>query len=300
MVKVFFTSQSLLETSTIANSMKTGMDVDAVSVFGNFSGSKINAFPSAVGYCRRMLLLGALEKSEVPFNIDADWERQLDVLFRTDKESRKAIKAYVKSVDEDALYTYLTAAFEGMLRNDGNGFGECGKCFVEIASIAPSNIIGRLSGRAIELFKAIRSNNVATRYLAAQAFGMLAPHPTASGESIQKLIESLRDDIKPWSSAVGADANRVHGSILSLGHILSRASYYGRLESVDKAVVQENVSALLDITTNAKDTSTKEAVFNAVGQISASGVLTVTKIDESLKKATGKKFSRVQINPARA
>ncbi|TVY53367.1 Proteasome component ECM29 [Lachnellula cervina] len=286
MVKVFFTSQSLLETSTIANSMKTGMDVDAVSVFGNFSGSKINAFPSAVGYCRRMLLLGALEKSEVPFNIDADWERQLDVLFRTDKESRKAIKAYVKSVDEDALYTYLTAAFEGMLRNDGNGFGECGKCFVEIASIAPSNIIGRLSGRAIELFKAIRSNNVATRYLAAQAFGMLAPHPTASGESIQKLIESLRDDIMPWSSAVGADANRVHGSILSLGHILSRASYYGRLESVDKAVVQENVSALLDITTNAKDTSTKEAVFNAVGQISASGVLTATKIDESLKKAT--------------
>ena len=113
MVKVFFTSQSLLENSTVANSMKTGMDVDAVSVFGNFSGSKINAFPSAVSYCRRMLLLGALEKSEVSFNIDADWERQLDVLFRTVKESRKAMKSYIKSVDEDTLYTYLTATFEG-------------------------------------------------------------------------------------------------------------------------------------------------------------------------------------------
>jgi proteasome component ECM29 len=287
MVKVFFTSQSLLENSSIANSMKSGMDVDAVSVFGNFSGSKINAFPSAVSYCRRMLLLGALEKSEVPFNIDADWERQLDVLFRTDKESRKAMKSYIQSVDEEALYTYLTGAFEGMLRNDGNGIGECGKCFVEIASISPSNLVGRLSGRAIELFKAIRSNNVATRFLAAHAFGMLAPHPAASGESIQKLIESLRADIKPWLSAVGADANRVHGSILALGHILSRASYYGRLESVDKAVIQENVSALFDILTGAKDVSTKEAVFNAIGQISASGVHTATKVDESSSKATG-------------
>ena len=235
-----------------------------------------------------MLLLGALEKSEVSFNVDADWERQLDVLFRTDKESRKAMKSYIKSVDEDALYTYLTAAFEGILWNDGNGLIECGKCFVEIASISPSNIVGRLSGRAVELFKAIRSNNVATRFLAAQAFGMLAPHPTASGDSIQRLIESLQADIKPWSSAVGADANRVHGSILALGHILSRASYYGRLESVDKAFVEENVSALLDILTGTKDASTREAVFNAVGQISASGILTAAKVNESSSKATGK------------
>lgn len=225
MVKVFFTSQTLLENSTIANGMKSGMDVDAVSVFGNFSGSKINAFPSAVSYCRRMILLRALEKSDVAFNIDADWERQLDVLFRTDKASRKAMKSYIESMDGEALYTYLSAALEGMLRNDGNGFGDCGKCFVEIASISPSNIVGRLSGRAIELLKAIRSNNVATRFLAAQAFGILAPHPMVYTQSIHKSIESLRADIDPWSSAVGAEANKVHGSILALGHLLSRGIF---------------------------------------------------------------------------
>jgi proteasome component ECM29 len=270
--------------------MKSGMDVDSVSVFGNFSGVKINAFPPAVNYCRRMLLLGALEKSEVAFNIDADWERQLDVLFRTDKESRKAVQSYSKSVDEDALFTYLTAAFEGMLHNDGNGLADCGKCFVEIASVSPSSIIGRLSGRAIELLKPIRSNNVATRFLAAQAFGMLAPHPTASSESIQKLIGSLLVDIKPWSSAVGADANRVHGSVLALGYVLSRASYYDRLGNIDKAVVQESVSTLLNILAGAKDNSTKEAVFNAVGQVSASGVLTAINLEESSSKPSGELF----------
>ena len=145
MVEVFFTGYSLLESSSIANAMKTGMEVDGVSVFGNFAGSKINAFATAVNYCRRMLLITALEQSETPLSIDADWERQLDVLFRSDKKSRKAMKTYIETVDDDALHTYLTAALEGLLRNDGNGLEDCGKCFVEIASITPSKTVGRLS-----------------------------------------------------------------------------------------------------------------------------------------------------------
>jgi proteasome component ECM29 len=281
MVKVFFTGHSLLGNSTIANAMKTGMEVDGVSVFGNFSGSKINAFATAINYCRRMLLMIALEHSETPLSIDADWERQLDVLFRTDKKSRKAMKDYIKTIDQDALHTYLTAAFEGMLRNDGNGLEDCGKCFVEISSITPSNIIGRLSARAAELLPSIKSNNVATRSIAAQAFGMLAPHPEAESESFTRLIRALLTDIAPWSSAVGADANKVHGSILALGFALSRASYYGRIETIDRSTVDEAASKLLDIVGGARDASTKEAVFNAIGQISGSGVLSVSHIEQS-------------------
>lgn len=66
------------------------------------------------------------------------------------------------------------------------------------------------------------------------------------------------------------------------------ASYYGRLEDLDKVVVQENISTLLSILEGAKDTSTKEAVFNAVGQISASGVLAAAAVNECSLKATGK------------
>lgn len=273
MVKVFFTSQSLIENSTVANSMKSGMNIDSVSVFGNFSGSKINAFPSAVSYSRRMLLMAALEKSETPLTIDADWERQLDVLFRSDKASRKAMKNHISSVDEEALYTFLSASFEGMLRNDGNGLQDCGKCFVEIASITPSRVIGRIAGRALELLPSIKSNNVATRFLAGQAFGILAPHPTNTEKSVHDAIQSLLVDIKPWPSAIGADANKVHGSILALGYILSRNSFYGRVQSTTNAVVQGAVALLLEILSSAKDTSIKEAVLNAVGQISGKSVV---------------------------
>jgi len=274
----------MLENSSISNSMKTGMDVDAVSVFGNFPGSKIYAFSFAINYCRRMLLMAALEKTDNPITVDADWERQLDVLFRSDKLSRKAMKEHVTSMNEDALFIYLTAAFEGMLRNDGSGLGECGKCFVEVASIAPSSIIAKLAGRAAELLPSIRSNNVATRFLATQAFGILAPHPASPAKPVQGFMKLLTHDIKPWSTAVGADANKVHGSILALGSILSRSAYYGRLDGIDGIdgiSVEEIIILLLSILTEAKDVSTKEAVLHAVGQLSASGVLSAALIEKS-------------------
>jgi proteasome component ECM29 len=191
------------------------------------------------------------------------------------------MKEHVRSVEDDVLFTYLTASFEGMLRNDGNGLGECGKCFVEIASIAPSSAIAKLAGRATELLPSIRSNNVAARFLATQAFGILAPHPVSTAESMQGMIISLSQDVQPWSSAVGADANKVHGSILALGSILSRASYYGRLDDISPAVVQENISLLVKILTDAKDTPTREAVLYAVGQLSASCVLTTALVENS-------------------
>lgn len=287
MVKTFFGTQALVQNSSIANAMKTGMEVDSVSVFENFSGSRINAFPAAINYSRRILLLRALEKTDTPLGIDADWERQLDVLFRSDKDSRKAMKNHIMTVDQEALHTYLSAAFEGMLRNDGNGLGECSKCFVEIASISPRSVIGRLADRAFELLPSIRSNNVSTRFLAAQAVGILAPHPDRDENSVKKLIETLMADVEPWSTAVGAEANKVHGATLALGYVLSRASYYGRDSFVQGANVGEVLAMLLSMIEGVRDASTKEAVFNAVGQTSASGVLTTDIVENSSPKADG-------------
>ncbi|KAI9053424.1 hypothetical protein LZ554_002382 [Drepanopeziza brunnea f. sp. 'monogermtubi'] len=287
MVKSFFASQSLIDNSSVANSMKTGMDIDSVSVFGNFSGSRINAFPSAVEYCRRMLLMTALEHSEIPLVIDADWERQLDVLFRSDKKSRETMRSHIRSVDQEALYIFLSASFEGMLRNDGNGLKDCGKSFVEIASVVPSRVIGRLSPRALDLLPSIKSNNVATRFLAGQAFGLLASHPENSDRLVHEYIQTILTDIKPWSSAVGANANKVHGSIIALGYIFSRCSFYGRANSATNVHVREAVALLFEVLSNAKDASTKDAALDAISQISASGILTTEQLENCSINSVG-------------
>jgi proteasome component ECM29 len=280
-VNVFFASQSLLENSNVANSMKTGMEVDGVSVFGNFPGSKINAFPHAVAYCRRMLLLKALGSTNTPIGSDADWERQADVLLRTDKASRQTIKTYMSGINKNVLSLYFAAAFEGMLWNEGNGLQDSGKSFVELGSLAPQSALQALAARAEELLPAIRSNKAATRFFAAQAFGMLAPHPGNSPALISRLVSLFLETTKSWETAVGAEANKIHGSILALGHLLSRSVFYGRARDIDEVQIQRAVLLLLDILNEAKDKTSKEAALTAIGQMSTAGLFTSARIEIS-------------------
>ncbi|RAL63097.1 hypothetical protein DID88_004181 [Monilinia fructigena] len=266
MIKTFFSTQALVENSSIANAMKTGMEVDGVSVFGNFSDQGLMLSQQLSTTAGEYYCYALWRRPKHPLELMQTGKRQLDVLFRSDKDSRKAMREHVLAVDQDSLYTYLSAAFEGMLRNDGNGLGECGKCFVEIASISPRSVVGRLGDRAIELLPCIRSNNVATRFLAAQAIGVLAPHPNRDEESLKKLIETL------WL-------------MWNLGQRL--ASYYGRGSFIQGSIVDEVLAQFLSIIEGVKDASTREAVLNAIGQTSASGVLTTSIVENSSLKVDG-------------
>ena len=216
MVQVFFTGHSLLESSSFANSMRSGMEIDSISSLGNFAGSKMHAFAPAVSYSRRMLLLKALESSNSSIGSDADWERQLDVLVRTDKISRQSIRDHMKAIPENSLPIFFTASFEGMLWDSGNGLEDCGKSFVELASLAPAPSLAGTAVRASELLPALKSNNSANRVIAAQALGILGPHPSSNSQSLVEILISLMEAIKPWDTAVGGQVNKVHGSILGL------------------------------------------------------------------------------------
>jgi len=76
-------------------------------------------------------------------------------------------------------------------------------------------------------------------------------------------------------------------SILALGHVTSRASYYNSISSVEQSIVQEAVALLLEILAGTRDNLTKEAVFNALGQMSMSGTLTGVYVEKSISKASG-------------
>ncbi|SZF03045.1 unnamed protein product [Blumeria hordei] len=279
-VKVIFSSESILENSITANSLKTGMSIDSVSVFGNFSGQRINAFAPAVTYCAQILFLTALKNSATSLTINADWERQLCTLFDSDKRTLEAIRTYVRLVDQDALQTILTAAFEGMLWNDGNGLSNCGKCFLDIIKVSPKTAIEKLSGRAFQLLTLIKSNNVATRFIGAQSYGILISHPGNEKEVVIGALQSLLTGISQWETAFGADENKVHGYLLALGFFLSRLSFFNRKDVLSDALVKRCCLALVEILQAAKNSSTKEAVSIAVGEISAAGLLCPSQLGD--------------------
>jgi proteasome component ECM29 len=281
LVKVFFTGQSLMENSFVANSTRSGMEVDGVSVFGNFGESKINAYPHAVSYCRRILLLMALDTSEKTLIAEADWERQLEVLVRTDKASRNSIRRCMAELDPDALTIFLSAALEGILWNGGAGLGECTKSFVELASLAPGKVLASLASRARDLMPAIGSNDVATRFSAAQAFGMLAPHPSNTAQDLLGNLSILAELTREWESAIGAEANKMHGAILAVGFCLSRAVFFGREHGVDGDIIDDLIKRILQILKNSREISLKEAAMVAVAHLSAANLITEARIEMS-------------------
>ncbi|KAI6249762.1 Proteasome component ECM29 [Erysiphe necator] len=281
LIKVLFKSEMLIENSAEANCLKTGMSIDSVSIFGNFSGHRIDAFAPAVIYCRQLLLLTGLEKSMTPVKIDIDWERKIDLLFRSDKKIQNSMKDYIKSIDEDVYYTYLQATFEGMIRNDGNGLSGCGKCFAELISISPQKIVGKFSDQAFKLMPAIESNNHTTRFLAARAYGIIIPNPTQERNDIDGVIKNLLREILSWESAFGAHANKIHGYILALGFILSRISYYQRSDILESQLTKDAILVIIKIFLTVGNHSIKEAVLNAIGEISIAGLLDTSFIENA-------------------
>ncbi|OBT54523.1 hypothetical protein VE04_06688 [Pseudogymnoascus sp. 24MN13] len=280
LVRVFFTGKTLMENSHIANTMLTGMDIDSVSVFGNFSGNRINAFHHAVAYCRRMLLIAATQQGK-DIGSEADWERQLNVLLRTDKSSRQLVKDHMKTISHEDLSIFFTAAFEGMLWKHGKGLEDCGKSLVELGALAPQACLSELATRASELLPAIASNDVATRQTAAQALGMLGAHPSSEADQLNKILQALIQSVKLWDSAVGAGANKVHGSTIALSYLLSRAVFYGRIADVEVALIDEAVRLILNMASNATDASNKESAFIAIGLLSTVDLVTEARLEAS-------------------
>lgn len=265
MVHAFF-KEPITHLNTSEWSQGRSMDVDGLSIFANFPGDRLKAFPVAVTYCKRMLFLAALKD----FKIEPGWERQLEAQVQSDKKTREAIRAYLKTVNGSDILDLLTAAFEGMLRDNPAIAEECARCFVEVISFTPKAVVGELASRALELIPLIRSNKKELRSLGARAFGITAPHPANKPEFVAQAKDALVALIKPWKSAVGSELNAAEGSFLSLGYLVSRASYYPSpsLDTLSNGLA-ELIPSPKDI--KAASLSFQEAIFDTLSQIWTAG-----------------------------
>ena len=245
----------------------TGMDVDEISSFANFSGDKVDAYPLSVSYCRRILFLTALKDQ---FKVEPGWEQQIETLVESDKKTRDTIRAFLKD-NPPGLVDLLTASFEGMLMEKPAIAEPCGRSFVDIASLAPRSALASLSGRAPELLALVRSNKKEIRKLAASAVGILGAHPDNSEQSIQKLKADLVEAAQPWKAAVGSELNATEGAFVALAHLLSRLVFYN---SQDTAVFTSDAASLFPTTDEivGASASFRDALFDSFSQLWTAGI----------------------------
>ncbi|KAF3799984.1 Proteasome component ECM29 [Colletotrichum gloeosporioides] len=221
---------------------KYNLEFEDEATIQNFEGERISAYPVAVEYVKRALFVAALPD----FPLVPGWAEQLDTQVRNDIKTRAKIRAYLRSIDEEHVALLITVCFDGVRFRNKEGANpvveSCLRSLVDIASLSPSGAINHIAGNAHLLQACTRNNNRHIRFLAAQACGILVPHPlnkadldipdtTAAqqvrNQHIQEFLHNLKATAYAWENSVGSYANAVEGSIQAFGHIFSRAVYYG-------------------------------------------------------------------------
>lgn len=211
-----------------ADSTKPGSNTDKrplseAGPFENFKGPRLAAFPVALRYCKQMMFLAALKD----FKIEPSWMQSLDALVKTDIQTREQIRDYLRSSDENTLVYYLSACLAGAFQEDSPIAEDCIRCFVEVASLSPRAIIGHLTAQSTSLLPLIRSNNKEKRSLASRALGIIAAHPSNTGDSIRNWFQTLTALAANADTAIGPDLNAAEGALLAYSHLCTRVTYYG-------------------------------------------------------------------------
>ncbi|PSR77527.1 proteasome stabiliser-domain-containing protein [Coniella lustricola] len=202
----------------------SAMQVDGPQALQNFTGLADSAFPTAVTYCKRILFLAALKDE---FKLEPGWERQLETLVQTDKQTRDTIRHYLASQPGSAaLKDLLEAAFEG-IQEDKAMTEACARVFVEVASLCPRAVLASPAVNGLgRLLLVLKSNKKEVRVLAARALGILGAHPAVPLDLFNTVHHILLARCGTWRTAVGAEMNAAEGAFLALGSLWSRGRYY--------------------------------------------------------------------------
>ncbi|KAL9477404.1 hypothetical protein ACSS6W_007245 [Trichoderma asperelloides] len=230
MVLKYFTIDSELQPEADSEAGHGAMVLPNESTFANFKGSAIHAFPLVIQYCKQMMFLSALEN----FNVQPDWMQALSAQIKTNIKSRQKVANYLAFGDPSFLNIFLSACLIGSSVEDAPIAEESLRSFVEVASLAPFNVVGEFAkGKAARLLPLIKSNKSEIRQLSARAVGILAAHPAVDIDEIQNWGLTLNALFEKATTAVGPDLNAAEGALVAYGHLCSRSVFYNNASVAD-------------------------------------------------------------------
>lgn len=241
-------------------------DAEAMAVAQNANKMRKHCFAHTTAFARRILFNEALHASGNPPNMDHEWERRLDAAAESDDRSRNAIKAHMVFVGEkhlQALAILECALFEGIAADPGAPQDH----LVEFLSLSSNKMVQKLLPHVDQLLPPILSNNHNARLAAAHSYAIIATHPAAARSTINSQLSRLIEKAQTWENAAGAQANQVHGSVITLGFYFARSCYRDAAGFKDNDMYTKFSPLLMEMVTTGKDSLLKEACFMALGQL---------------------------------
>ncbi|KZF26885.1 major component of the proteasome [Xylona heveae TC161] len=275
--------------------------VENVERIWKSNNERTTLLSSALSYCRRTLQVEAFQSRSIPVIIDEDWERRLDSLIATDEVAREKFKDAIASMDfgesisagknsltiegrlslDEALRIYIQSAFRGFV--DGEAFIaiQCGEYLLEICSLSPNKVVQSLVGGVKKLEDPLKANNSAIRSMAAHAFGLITSHDECSIADVSIMSAKLLERAQTWNESVGAETNKVHGSIVALAYLFSRLFFRGRDQLAIDCGLQTYLEMIAQISDGARDSLLQEASDVAISQLCLFSVMKTEQIGTS-------------------
>lgn len=257
-------------------------DEQAMVVARNANKIRKHCFAHMSAFARRILFNEALISAGNPPNMDHEWERRLDTAAESDDKARNAIKTHMVSVSQEhpqSLAILQCAIFEGIAA-DPNAPQEH---VVEFLSLSSNQMIKKLTPYVEHLVPSILSNNHNARMAAAHAYATVATHEAANSANVGKQLTQLIEKASNWQTAVGAQANQVHGALVTLGFAFARICYRITTSIEGDELYNRFKSLLLEVLSTSKDSLLREACFVALGQLCMFGAFVPEQ--DTVKKA---------------
>ena len=148
----------------------------------------VNAYISALTFCRFVLLQQALTVTGRPPVIDSEWERNIDALVTNDEDTRNSLKRYfcnysITSTSNQAapraLKIYLQVSYNGMISSGGGDANRGGDFLLELCSLLPDAAYLSLTANISSLRGPIFSTKKTSRESASHIFGLLTRYVIA-------------------------------------------------------------------------------------------------------------------------
>jgi len=277
------------EFNSVVEEFFTGRTIDsdeeAMAVARNANKLRKHCFAHMTAFARRILFNEALTSAGNPPNMDHEWERRLDAAAESDEKARQAIKAHMVSVGEkqpQALAILECALFEGVAADPSAPQDH----LVEFLSLASNDLVRKLAPAVDQLMPSILSNHHNARMAAAHAYAIIATHPAANNTDVHSQVTQLLGKAQGWEVAVGAQANQVHGALVTLGFFFGRTCYRSPTDFKENDLYEKFLPLLMQVVSSAKDALIKEASFIALGQLCMFGAFAPET--ESVKQAIDK------------
>ena len=249
---------------------------------------------AAVDFCSTVLLNESLESCSKAPVVDVEWSRNVQALIANDEEARHGVKKYLTThctsscEAKSNICTLLEQLYDGMCRQDHGSATKCAETLLRLLPLIPYEIWKTQDSQLLDSKKTVFSNDHTLRSLSCHVMGILKCRSTTS--QINELVEMHLPQARQWKEAVGSTAHQVHGSILFIAYLWSRAAALGHTRGAQKNqdLLFETV---LEILSECKDKELLEAAITSIDQLSLFGCLGAKAASTQSRSDTGEPTS---------